>query len=81
MGLARWRVSHLRLEGEDLPLNYSRSDQVVVSQVPDLLVSLVLVLVSVMSELASMVLVVSSIVLVVLQAVCPRSRRNELFVV
>ena len=52
-----------------------------VSQVPDLLVSLVLVLVSVMSELASMVLVVSSIVLVVLQAVCPRSRRNELFLV
>ena len=46
------------------------------SQVPDLLVSLVLVLVSVMSELVSMVPVVSSIVLEVLQVVCPRSRRN-----
>ena len=40
MGLARWRVSRLRLEGEDLPLNYSKLDQVVVSLVvPDLLVS------------------------------------------
>ena len=68
-------MRRLQSEGEDLPLNYSRSNQVVVSQVPDLLVSLVLVLVSVMSELASMVLVVSSIVLVVLQVGRPQSRR------
>ena len=81
MGLARQRMRRLQSEGEDLPLSYSRSDQVVVSQVPDLLVYLVLVLVSVMSELVSMVLVVSSIVSEVLQVVCPRSRRNELFLV
>ena len=79
MGLARWRVCRLRSEGEDLPLNYSKSDQVVVSLVvPDLLVSWVQVLVSVMSELVSMVPVVSSIVLEVLQVACPRNRRNVL---
>ena len=74
-------MRHLQSEGEDLPLNYSRLDQAVVSQVPDLSVSCVLVLVLVMSELVSMVPVVSSIVLEVLQVVCPRNRRNVLSLV
>ena len=69
-------MRRLQSEGEDLPLNCSRSDQVVVSQVPDLSVSCVLVLVSVMSELVSMVPVISSIVLEVLLVVCLQSSRN-----
>ena len=48
MGLSRWRARRLTVVEWDLEKN-SKLDQVVVSLVPDLLVSCVLVLVSVMS--------------------------------